>query len=103
MTVVIPYLLLALTGASPSARPPAFRLFGLVLIFFGALIYAWSVWTFTFVGKGTPDLRIHNHRAGRRSYLVAEFSAGHLHGPRDIVFAPLGRLLRRADFEKEIR
>ena len=54
MTVVIPYLLLALTGASPSARPPAFRLFGLVLIFFGAMIYAWSAWTFTFVGKGTP-------------------------------------------------
>jgi len=54
VTVGVPYLLLALTGASPSARPPAFRLFGLVLIFFGALIYAWSVWTFTFVGKGTP-------------------------------------------------
>jgi len=46
--------LLAAAGASPSARLPAFRLFGLVLIFFGAMIYAWSAWTFTFIGKGTP-------------------------------------------------
>src|SRR3989454_4289250 len=49
------------------------------------------------------DLCIRNHRAGRRSYLAAEFSADHLHGSHDIVFAPLGRLLRRAGFEKEIR
>src|SRR5207237_1476577 len=53
-TVGIPYLLLASTGASAYAKLPAFRLSGLVLIFFVAILYAWSAWTFMFIGKGTP-------------------------------------------------
>ena len=53
-TVGIPYLLLASTDASFSVRLTGLRLFGLALIFFGAMIYAWSASTFTFIGKGTP-------------------------------------------------
>src|SRR5205807_8574116 len=50
-TVGIPYLLLSSTGASLSLRLPGLRLFGLALILFGAMIYAWSASTFTFIGK----------------------------------------------------
>lgn len=53
-TVGIPFLLIASTGASLSLRLPRLRLLGFVLILFGALIYAWSASTFTFIGKGTP-------------------------------------------------
>ena|SRR2546426_4294984 len=53
-TVGIPYLLLTSTGTSLSVRPSGFRLSGLALILFGAIIYAWSASTFTFIGKGTP-------------------------------------------------
>src|SRR5438128_12003521 len=53
-TVGIPYLLLASTGTSLSVRPSGFRLSGLALILFGAVIYAWSAWSFTFIGEGTP-------------------------------------------------
>ena len=53
--VGIPYLLLASTGAPRSVRVPGFRLFGLALILFGTMIYAWSASTCIFYEE--PVLR----------------------------------------------
>lgn len=54
VTVLIPYWLLS----SPSAAPPLplgdLRYFGLLPILFGAAVYAWCAWDFTFAGRGTP-------------------------------------------------
>jgi protein-S-isoprenylcysteine O-methyltransferase Ste14 len=54
VTVYIPYWLLS----SPSAPAPLpigiSRYFGLLPMLFGAAIYFWCAWDFTFAGKGTP-------------------------------------------------
>src|SRR5687768_12946118 len=53
LTTIVPYLILSnLKGYSFELS--VFRFIGIIPILFGAMLYFWCAWSFTFVGKGTP-------------------------------------------------
>lgn len=54
VTVLVPYLLVSSRFESFHISLSGFRYFGLIPLLFGAVIYIWCAWNFTFVGKGTP-------------------------------------------------
>jgi protein-S-isoprenylcysteine O-methyltransferase Ste14 len=54
LTIVVPYLLLTSKLELFHVELSGFRLIGLIPIAFGALLYFWCAWDFTFTGKGTP-------------------------------------------------
>ena len=54
LTTLVPYFILRLSPESFSLNLSGFRYVGIIPILFGALIYFWGAWDFTFVGKGTP-------------------------------------------------
>ena len=54
VTVLVPYLLLSSGSARFSLAIGPVRYFGWVPILFGASMYLWCAWDFTFAGKGTP-------------------------------------------------
>lgn len=54
LTTLVPYLILRSSSESFSFDLSGFRYVGIIPILFGALIYFWCAWDFTFVGMGTP-------------------------------------------------
>ncbi|HKZ77464.1 MAG TPA: isoprenylcysteine carboxylmethyltransferase family protein [Pyrinomonadaceae bacterium] len=54
VTVLIPYWLLSSRSAPPPLNIGPVRFLGLFPILFGASIYLWCAWDFTFAGRGTP-------------------------------------------------
>lgn len=53
LTTVVPFLILS-NFENYSFELSYFRYVGLVPILFGALLYFWCAWNFTFDGEGTP-------------------------------------------------
>jgi protein-S-isoprenylcysteine O-methyltransferase Ste14 len=53
LTTIVPYLILSNFG-NYSFELSVFRYLGIIPILFGAMLYFWCAWSFTFVGKGTP-------------------------------------------------
>ena len=51
VAVVIPYRILS---SSTGFSIGTLQLFGLLPIVFGAIVYFWCLWDFTFTGRGTP-------------------------------------------------
>lgn len=51
VTVVIPHRILS---SSTGFSFGTLQLFGLLPILFGAIVYFWCLWDFTFTGRGTP-------------------------------------------------
>lgn len=53
LTTVFPFLILS-NSEGYFFELSVFRFIGIIPILFGAFLYFWCAWSFTFVGKGTP-------------------------------------------------
>ena len=54
LTTLVPFFILRSSSESFSFNLSGFRYVGVIPILFGALLYFWCAWSFTFVGDGTP-------------------------------------------------
>ena len=54
LTTLVPFFILRSSSEGFSLNLSGFRYVGIIPITFGALLYFWCAWSFTFVGDGTP-------------------------------------------------
>jgi len=54
LTTLIPFFILRSSSEVFSFNLSGFRYVGIIPVLFGALLYFWCAWSFTFTGKGTP-------------------------------------------------
>jgi protein-S-isoprenylcysteine O-methyltransferase Ste14 len=54
LTTLVSYFILRSSSKGFSFNLSGFHYVGIIPILFGALLYLWCAWSFTFIGKGTP-------------------------------------------------